>query len=70
MSDGVVTEENCTDVLAIGHRYLDAASSVTESFPESVVKAHVRELPKFCCDLLIAEVGRQSDESRLRQIFQ
>ena len=41
-SDGVVTEENCTDVLDIGRRYLDAASSVTESFPESVVKAHVR----------------------------
>lgn len=62
--DGAVTEENCTDVLDIGRRSLDAASSVTDSWNEPVVKAHVRESPKFCCDSLIAEVGRQADESR------
>ncbi len=59
-NDGVVTEQNCTDLLAIGRRFLDAASSVTGSFPESDVKAHLRELPQFCCDSLIAEVAEQS----------
>ncbi len=43
--DGVVTEQNTTDVLDIRRRFLDAASSVTDSGNESVVKAHVRELP-------------------------
>ena len=58
--DGVVTEQNCTDILDIGRRFLVAVSSVTDSFPESDVKAHLRELPQFCCDSLIAVVGAQS----------
>ena len=58
--DGVVTEQNCTDVLAIGRVYLDAASTVVDTFPESDVKSKIRELPEVCCNLLIAEVGRLS----------
>ena len=58
--DGVVTERNKTDVLDIARRCLDAASSVTGSFIESDGKAHVRELPQFCCDSLIAEVAEQN----------
>ncbi len=42
---GVVTDEHGTDVPDTGYRFLDAASSVTDSIHESVVKAHVRELP-------------------------
>ncbi len=59
-SDGAVTEENCTDVLVIGRRFLVAASSVTDSWNESVGKSHIKELPQFCCGSLIAEVAEQS----------
>lgn len=58
--NGLVTDENTTDVLDIGHRFLRLASSVTGSFHESVGKAHLQELPRFCCDALLAEVQERS----------
>ncbi len=58
--DGAVTEQNTTDVLDIGRRFLDAASSVTGSFIGSVVRSKIKELPQYCCDSLIAEVAEQS----------
>ncbi len=58
--DGAVTEQNTTDVLDIVRRSLDAASSVTGSFHESVVRSQIKELPQFCRDALIAEVAEQS----------
>ena len=57
---GVVTDENGTDVLDIGRRFLDAASSVTDPFIGSDGKSKIKELPQFCCDTLIAEAGEQS----------
>ncbi len=58
--DGVVTEQNCTDVLDLGRRFLVAASSVTDSFHGSDGESQTKELPQFCCDALIAEVAEQS----------
>ena len=58
--DGAVTEQNCTDVPDIGLRFLDAASFVTGSLNESVVRSKIKELPQYRCDALIAEVAEQS----------
>ncbi len=60
VGDGAVTEQNCTDMLDIGRRFLDAASSVTDPFDESDVRPKITEFPQCCCDSLIAEVGEQS----------
>ena len=57
---GVVTEQNTTDVLDIRRRFLDAASSVTDSFHESDVKSLIKELPQFRYDSLLADVAEQS----------
>ncbi len=42
---GVVTDEHGTDVLDIGRRLLDAASSVTGSWDGSDGESHYPELP-------------------------
>ncbi len=61
---GVVTDENVTDVLDIGRRLLDAASSVTDSLHGSDGEAHVRELPHFVAIRPLRRYQRVDDAGR------
>ena len=55
-----MTDEHGTDVLDIGRRLLDAASSVTDSFIGSDGESKTKELPQFCCDTPITQLQERS----------
>ena len=55
-----MTDENGTDVLDIGRRLLDAASSVTGSLHGPDGESKIKELPQFCCDTPVAQLPEGS----------
>ena len=56
-SGDLVTQQDCTNTLALGDRYLQQAIAAADGFPDTEVRSLLAELPRHCCNALLAETG-------------